>query len=51
MASQFLPPQPATNKGADGAAAVAGYAAYQRSYVNPTPAGESPVIGAGISGK
>ncbi|HEX8605880.1 MAG TPA: hypothetical protein VF774_24775 [Pseudoduganella sp.] len=51
MASQMLPPQPATNTGTEASTAVAGYANYQRSYVTPTPQTDSAMIGSGISGK
>ena len=51
MASQMLPPQPATATGTEATTAVAGYANYQRSYVTPTPQGDSAMIGSGISGK
>jgi len=51
MASQMLPPQPQSTTGTEGSTAVAGYANYQRSYVTPTPQGDSAMIGSGITGK
>lgn len=45
MASQIVAPQPHANSGSDGVAAVAAQANYQRSYVTPTPQGDSPTFG------
>lgn len=46
LASQVMAPQPHAARGADAAAAVAGYANYQQSYVAPQPQGDSPLVGA-----
>ncbi|QBE62214.1 hypothetical protein [Pseudoduganella lutea] len=51
MASQVVPAQPRPERGTDAAAAMAGYANYQRSYVTPTPQGDSAMIGSGLGGK
>jgi hypothetical protein len=49
MASQVIPPRPHAETGNDGAAAMAGYANYQRSYESPTPQGSSAMVGSGLS--
>lgn len=45
MAAQIIPPQPRAASGSDGAAAVAAYSNYQRSYVTPTPQGDGATFG------
>lgn len=45
MASQIMPPQPHPDTGTDGAAAAAAYANYKQSYVQPTPQGDSAIVG------
>ncbi|GGY40938.1 hypothetical protein [Pseudoduganella albidiflava] len=51
MASQVVPPQPRPASGTDAGTAVAGYANYVRSYVTPTPQGDSAMVGSGIGNK
>lgn len=45
MASQVIPPQPRAETGTDGAAAAAAYANYKQSYAQPTPQGDSAMVG------
>jgi hypothetical protein len=45
LASQVMAPQPRADQGADGAAAAAAYANYQRSYVTPVPQNDSAAFG------
>lgn len=45
MAAQTVPPVKHADTGTDGAAAVAAYNNYQRSYVTPVPQGDSAAFG------
>lgn len=45
LASQAIPPQPRVERGADGRAAVAGYANYQQSYVTPAAQSNASAFG------
>jgi hypothetical protein len=45
MASQIIPPQPHADTGTDGVAAAAAYANYKQSYAQPTPQGDSAMVG------
>ena len=45
MASQAVPPQPQPERGTDGAAAVAAYVNYQRSFTTPTAQSDRAAFG------
>lgn len=45
MAAQTVPPVARPDSPADGAAAVAAYGNYQRSFVTPVPQGDSAAFG------
>ena len=45
LASQTIPSQPRVERGADGRAAVAGYANYQQSYVTPAAQSNASAFG------
>lgn len=47
LSAQVIPPVRRPVAGTDGAAAVAAYANYQRSFVTPTPASDSATFGTG----